>query len=79
MKHISIYDKIDIESQFSKFANGGQILYVELEAKIMDNQKAIEDIIDYAMSKDVPYLALNFPLDQCLDCGYQSEIKFNRC
>lgn len=43
----------------------------------MNNEKAIEDIIDYAMSLDIPYLAFNFPIDSCLKCGYQGEINYN--
>ena len=40
----------------------------------MNNLEAIEDIIDYAFKElDIPYLAINFPIDTCLDCGYQSE------
>jgi anaerobic ribonucleoside-triphosphate reductase len=38
------------------------------------NIKAIEQIIDYAFKTlDIPYLAFNFPIDSCLDCGYQGE------
>ena len=34
----------------------------------------VEDIIDYAFNTlDIPYLAFNFPIDSCLDCGYQGE------
>jgi anaerobic ribonucleoside-triphosphate reductase len=43
----------------------------------MKNEKAVEDIIDYAMSLDIPYLAFNFPIDSCLKCGYQGEIGYN--
>ena len=27
---------------------------------------------------DIPYLAFNFPIDSCLDCGYQGEFN-NKC
>lgn len=75
-RRISIYEKIDIESKFCKYATGGCITYVELDSDIMNNEKAIEDIIDYAMNKDIPYLALNFPIDTCDECGYQGDIKY---
>ena len=40
----------------------------------MQNTEAIEKIIDYAFQElDIPYLAINFPIDSCLDCGYQGE------
>lgn len=76
---ISIFDKLRIESKFTKYATGGTITYIELESTFMNNTKAIEDIIDFAFSPeiDIPYLAFNFPIDTCLDCGYQSE--FNNC
>ena len=75
-RKLSIYEKIDIESKFCKYATGGCITYVELDSNIMNNEKAIEDIIDYAMSKDIPYLAMNFPIDTCEECGYQGDIKY---
>lgn len=72
---ISIMDKIDKEAPFSKLCTGGYIMYVELKSTFMKNISAIEKIIDYAMSKDVGYFALNFPIDTCCDCGYSDEIK----
>lgn len=78
---VSIYKKLDLEAPFCKFPTGGCITYIELESSIMQNEKAVEDIIDYAMSLDIPYLAFNFPIDSCLKCGYQGEIDYNcpRC
>ena len=66
--------KIDLEAPFAELANGGYICYVELDASVQANPKAIESIIDYGMSKAVAYLAINFNLDTCLDCGFQHEI-----
>lgn len=74
---VSIYRKLELEAPFCKYPTGGCITYVELESSIMQNQKAVEDIIDYAMSLDIPYLAFNFPIDSCLKCGYQGEIDYN--
>ena len=76
-KEVSIYRKLQLEAPFCKYATGGCITYIELEAKVMDNPKAIESIIDYAMGLDIPYLAFNFPIDTCLKCGYQGEIEYN--
>ena len=43
------------------------------------NTKAIEQVIDYAFKElDIPYLAINFPIDACLECGFQGEFN-NRC
>lgn len=71
---ISMIDKINKEAPFAKLATGGYIMYVELTSTFMNNLEAIEKLIDYAMDKDVSYFALNFPIDTCMDCGYQSEI-----
>ena len=74
---VSIYKKLELEAPFCKYPTGGCITYIELEGSVMKNQKAVEDIIDYAMSLDIPYLAFNFPIDTCLKCGYQGEIDYN--
>lgn len=71
---ISIQEKINLEAPFSKLATGGYIMYVELESTFVNNIKAIEKIIDYAMENDVAYFAINFPIDTCCECGYSSEI-----
>lgn len=71
---VSIYDKLKVEAPFCKYPTGGNITYVELEGTFVENTKAIESIIDYAFKElDIPYLAFNFPIDSCLDCGYQGE------
>ena len=75
---ITIKKKIDLESPMCWFATGGAITYVELESSAMTNKDALESIVDYAMEKDVPYFAINFPIDTCLDCGFSGEIE-NEC
>ena len=76
---VSIYEKLKIEAPFCKYPTGGCITYVELEGTFVENTKAVEDIIDYAFKElDIPYLAFNFPIDSCLDCGYQGEFN-NEC
>ena len=71
---ISIFDKLAVEAPFCKYPTGGCITYVELDSTFVKNTKAIEQIIDYAFKTlDIPYLAFNFPIDSCLDCGYQAE------
>ena len=76
---ISIYDKLKVEAPFTKYATSGCITYIELESTFVNNTKAVEDIIDYAFNElDIPYLAFNFPIDSCLDCGYQGEFN-NKC
>ena len=74
---ISIFDKIDVESQLTGYSSAGCITYVELDSSVQGNPKAIEDIVNYAMDKDVPYAAINLPNDTCMECGYTDE--FNDC
>lgn len=68
-KKISPFDKIDIESQLTGYSSAGCITYVEIGDDVKYNLKAIEQIIDYAMSKDIPYFALNFQINECVNCG----------
>lgn len=73
-QEVGIFEKLEIEAPFCKYPTGGCITYVELDSTFVNNTKAIEQIIDYAFKElDIPYLAFNFPIDSCLDCGYQSE------
>ena len=68
------FTKIDIESQLTGYSSAGCITYVELDSGILHNIDALEQIVNYAMDKDIPYFALNIPNDLCLDCGYTGEI-----
>lgn len=71
---VSIQKKLECEAPFCKYPTGGCITYIELDSTFVKNTKAVEDIIDYAFKTlDIPYLAFNFPIDSCLDCGYQGE------
>ena len=73
-KEMSPLDKIDIESQLTGYSSAGCITYVELDAGVKNNLEALEQIVNYAMEKDIPYFAVNVPNDQCVDCGYIDEI-----
>ena len=73
-KKMSPFDKIDIESQLTGYSSAGCITYVELDASVIHNLDALEQIVNYAMDKDIPYFAINVPSDTFLDCGYQGEI-----
>ena len=73
------FTKIDIESQLTGYSNAGSITYVELDGAVKSNLEAVEQIINYAMDKDVPYFAMNFPIDNCLDCKYNGEIADDTC
>ena len=72
-KEMSPFDKIDIESQLTGYSSAGCITYIELDSGIKNNLQALEQIVNYAMDKDIPYFAVNVPVDECLDCGYSGE------
>ena len=72
-KEMSVFDKIDIESQLTGYSNAGCITYIELDSTVKNNLDALETIVNYAMNKDVPYFAINVPNDTCLKCGYCDE------
>lgn len=73
-KKVSPFEKIDIESQLTGYSSAGCITYVELDSGVKNNLEGLETIVNYAMDKDIPYFAINIPVDMCADCGYQDEI-----
>ena len=73
-KHMSPFEKIDIESQLTGYSSAGCITYVELDSGAKNNTEALEAIVNYAMDKDIPYFAINVPNDQCMNCGYCDEM-----
>jgi len=77
-KKVDPFEKIDIESQLTGYSSAGCITYVELDDRTQNNLKALEQIVDYAMEKDIPYFAINVPADTCTCCGYQGSID-NEC
>ena len=77
-KEIDVFEKIDIESQLTGYSSAGCITYIELDAGIKNNLKALEQIVNYAMDKDIPYFAVNVPVDECLNCGHSGEFN-NSC
>lgn len=74
---MSAFDKIDVEAQLTGYSSAGCITYVEVEGSCKYNIDALESIVDYAMEKDIPYLAINPPNDQCQNCGYLGDIPDN--
>ena len=68
------FEKIDLESQLTGYSSAGCITYVELDGTAKNNIQAVEELVNYAMDKDIPYFAINVPNDICNDCGYTDEI-----
>ena len=73
-KKINPFEKIDIEAELTGYSNAGCITYIELDSGAKNNIKALEQLVNYAMDKDIPYFAINVPNDTCLDCGYTDEM-----
>lgn len=71
---VNPFEKIDIESQLTGYSNAGCITYVELDSSAKHNIEALEQLVNYAMDKDIPYFAINVPNDMCMDCGYTDDI-----
>lgn len=70
----SMKEKIDIEAELTGYSSAGCITYIENDGYAVNNPKALQKIIDYAMQKDVPYFAINVPNDACNDCGFMDKI-----
>lgn len=73
------FQKIDIESQLTGYSSAGCITYVEVDSKVSNNIDALEEVVNYAMDKDIPYFAINFPIDNCKNCGYSGEFEGDKC
>ena len=73
------FEKIDLEAMLTKYSSAGCITYVELDASAKNNNIAIEELVNYAMDKDIPYFAINLPNDACADCGFTDDIPGDVC
>lgn len=73
-KEISPIEKINIESQLTGYSSAGCITYIELDGSVKHNIPALETLVNYAMDHDIPYFAINVPVDMCNDCGYTDEL-----
>ena len=73
--NIDCFKKIDIESELDKYSNAGCITYVELPSTMINNIDACEELVVYAMRKDLPYFSLHFPLSFCLDCHSKGDFE----
>lgn len=72
---ISPFKKILLESKLTGYSSAGCITYVEVGDSATFNEKAIEQLVHYAMEHDIPYFAINVANDTCNNCGYTGVIK----
>ena len=73
------FEKIDIESQLTGYSSAGSMTYVELDGSAKNNLQAVEELVNYAMDKDIPYFGINLPNDICNSCGYTDDIPGEVC
>jgi len=75
---ISMFKKIEIEGKYHSYCNGGQISYIELKEAPVDNIEGMYGILKHMAINDMSYVAINFPVDRCPNCGYSGLIE-NDC
>lgn len=76
---ITAMEKIAIEGPYHKYCNAGHISYVELPSAPHHNLGAFESIIRAMADADMGYAAVNFPVDICMECGFNGVIETNSC
>jgi ribonucleoside-triphosphate reductase len=76
---ISLFDKIEKEGKFHGICNGGHISYVELPSSLENNPEAFEKILNWMAECDFGYAGINFPIDECRECGGSGIIDENGC
>ena len=64
--------KWNYEEDFAKICSGGNIGYVEAPS-LVRNPKGYEALVDFAY-KQIPYFAVNTPIDECYECGFTGEL-----
>lgn len=79
--HVPVYfpitfaKKITIEGLFHNYNNGGRITYIELDSPPENNVDGIESIHRYMCKSNVGYSGVNFPIDECRNCGHSGIFK----
>lgn len=73
--HVPVYqktmiiDKFETEAKLAGFSNAGCITYGEVTDDVKYNTMALEQIILAGKRMDLPYIALNFQINECTKCG----------
>ena len=74
----SLANKLALEGEYHKYCNAGHIAYVELESPPGENVEAVEEIVRLMSASDIGYGGVNYPIDECRNCGY-SGIMHDAC
>ncbi len=72
---MSVCDKLVREGKYHSLTNAGHISYVELASPPLHNVEAVESIVRAMARADLGYGGVNFPIDECLSCGYSGVIE----
>ena len=62
--HIPVYleldafKKLELESNFVEYCNGGSISYIEFSTPVLNNSEAIMDVVKFGISKGINYLGI---------------------
>lgn len=78
-KKISVFDKVDTESELTGYSNAGCITYAEFGNSARNNIGAVEQYVVHGVEKNLPYIAANVNSDSCMDCGYIGSIPEGKC
>ncbi|WP_273381110.1 anaerobic ribonucleoside-triphosphate reductase [Symbiobacterium thermophilum] len=65
----SAFHKIRVEGKYHAYCNAGHISYVELDEAPENNPEALMDLLRFMLDQDMGYVAFNFPVDRCRNCG----------
>ena len=76
---VDIFEKLEVEREFTDYGVGGEITYIEFDTSPKDNLEALESVINHAMEMNIPYLAINFPIATCNTCGHSDSAMKDTC
>lgn len=68
-KNVDILTKFENESKLTKYTNAGCITYGEITDDVKYNIDALEQIVLHGKKLGLPYIALNFAINECTNCG----------
>ena len=79
--NISATKKADIEAPFHQQCTGGMISYFEIDGGDIETRaNYIERHIDYCVNNtDIVYVAYNFRINYCNDCGENMMLDMTKC
>lgn len=76
---LSLFEKIKVEGEYHKLCNAGHISYIELPSSVEKNLEAFETILRHMSESDIGYAGINFPIDECKECGFSGIIDTDEC